>query len=146
MKERTPETEDLMQQGQEYVEKIRDSNDIIKDKDISKKLDRMERVVAAIFHEVDVNPAQASKLSVFMNYYLPTTEKLLEEYIDLDEKGVKGKNTEKTQAEISRALDSINEAFEGLLGRFYQEQERDVTSEIYAMEVIMKQEGLQGDE
>ena len=146
MKDRTPETEELLQQGQEYVEKIRDCNDIIKDKEISKKLDRMERVVATIFHEVDVNPAQATKLGVFMNYYLPTTEKLLEAYMDLDEKGVKGKSTEKTQAEISEALDSINEAFEGLLGRFYQEQERDVTSEIYAMEVIMKQEGLQSDE
>ena len=146
MKKRTPETEDLLQQGQEYVEKIRDSNDIIKDKEISKKLDRMERVVATIFHEVDVNPAQANKLGVFMNYYLPTTEKLLESYIDLDEKTIGKASTEKTKLEISRALDSINEAFEGLLGRFYQEQERDVTSEIYAMEVIMKQEGLQSDE
>ena len=146
MKKRTPETEDLLQQGHEYVEKIRDSNDIIKDKEISKKLDRMERVVATIFHEVDVNPAQANKLGVFMNYYLPTTEKLLESYIDLDEKTIGKASTEKTKLEISRALDSINEAFEGLLGRFYQEQERDVTSEIYAMEVIMKQEGLQSDE
>ena len=89
-----------------------------------------------------MNPAQANKLGVFMSYYLPTTEKLLEAYIDLDEKKVKGKSSQKTQKDIANALDSINNAFEGLLERFFQEQERDITSEIFAMEAIMKQEGL----
>ena len=145
MKERSRETEELLQQGEEYIGKIRDSNEIIKDKEISKKLDRMERVVATIFHEVDINPAQAKKLGVFLEYYLPTTEKLLESYIELDEKAVKGKHTEQTKKDISKALDSINNAFEGLLDRFYQEQEREVVSEIFAMETIMKQEGLQDD-
>lgn len=146
MNVRTKETEELLEQGQEYVEKIRDTNDLIKDKEISNKLDRMEKVVAAIFHEVDINPAQSNKLGVFMGYYLPTTEKLLEAYLELDEKEVKGKSVKKTKLDISKALDSINIAFESLLERFYEEQERDISSDIFAMEAIMKQEGLQNDE
>lgn len=148
MKTRTKETEELLSLGEEYIGKIRDSNDIIKDKDVTGKLDRMESVISAIFHEVDVNPAQAAKLGVFINYYLPTTEKLLTTYIDIEEKQVKGKNLQKTQRDIRNALDSINNAFEALLERFYEEQEIDVASEISAMEIIMKQEGLQteGDE
>ncbi len=142
---RTPETEELLEKGREYIEKIHDSNDIIKDKEISKKLDRMERVVSAIFHEVDVNPSQANKLGLLMGYYLPTTEKLLEAYMEMDEKQVRGKYTEKTLNEISNAIDSINDAFEGLLDRFYREQERDIVSEIYAMDAIMKQEGLRDE-
>lgn len=146
MNVRTKETEELLEQGQEYVEKIRDTNDLIKDKEISNKLDRMEKVVAAIFHEVDINPAQSNKLGVFMGYYLPTTEKLLEAYLELDEKEVKGKSIKKTKQDISKALDSINIAFESLLERFYEEQERDISSDIFAMEAIMKQEGLQNGE
>lgn len=146
MNVRTKETEELLEQGQEYVEKIRDTNDLIKDKEISNKLDRMEKVVAAIFHEVDINPAQSNKLGVFMGYYLPTTEKLLEAYLELDEKEVKGKSVKKTKVDISNALDSINIAFESLLERFYEEQERDISSDIFAMEAIMKQEGLQNGE
>ena len=142
MKEHSKEIEELLEQGEEFIGKIRDSSDLIKDKEVTKKLDRMEKVVSAIFHEVDMNPAQANKLGVFMSYYLPTTEKLLEAYIDLDEKKVKGKSSQKTQKDIANALDSINNAFEGLLERFFQEQERDITSEIFAMEAIMKQEGL----
>lgn len=145
MKIRTKETEELLAQGEEYIGKIRDSNDIIKDREVSAKLDQMERVVSAIFHEVDINPAQANKLGVFVNYYLPTTEKLLESYMEIDEKQVKGKSLQKTQRDITQALDSINNAFESLLERFYEEQELDVASDISAMGIIMKQEGLQTD-
>ncbi len=145
MGNQTKETREILEQGEEYIGKIRDSNDIIKDKEFSDKLDRMEKIVSAIFHEVEINPAQASKLGVFMSYYLPTTEKLLETYIELNERSVKGRSVEKTQSDIANALDSINNAYEGLLERFYQEQERDITGEIFAMETIMKQEGLSID-
>ncbi len=139
---RSEEIREVLEQGKEYVSKIHDCNDIIKDKEVSHKLDRMERIVAAIFHEVEINPSQAAKLGVFINYYLPTTEKLLESYIELDERQVKSKSVTKTQKDIENALDSINNAYEGLLERFYQEQERYISGEIFALESIMKQEGL----
>ena len=142
MKTRTPEVEDILIRGKEYLQKIRDSNALINDSRITAKLDQMERVVAAIFHEVDVNPKQADKLGVFMNYYLPTTEKLLETYIDIEEKIEKGATLRGTLVKISGSLDNINAAFETLLEQFYKEQALDVASEVSAMEVIMKQEGL----
>ena len=141
MKERSKAMQEIMNSGQRYIYKIHECNDIIKDKKISEKLDRMERVVSMIFHEVDVNPEQADKLGLFLNYYLPTTEKLLEAYIDLDEKEIKGKSLQKAQKEIELSLDTINDSFEKLLDKFYQEKELDIASDITAMEVIIKQEG-----
>ena len=147
MMSHSKEIEEILEEGQDYLGKIRDCNDIIKDKVISQKLDRMERVVEAIFHEIDVNPSRArgSKLDVFLNYYLPTTEKLLEAYIDNSEKKVQSKSTEKMQIDITRALDTINVAFEGLLEWFYKKKERDIVGEIFAMEKITAQEGLQSN-
>lgn len=142
MKERTEELQEIMSQGQEYIDKIHESNDIIKEKMISQKLDRMESVVATIFHEVDVNPKNADKLGMFMNYYLPTTEKLLEAYIEIDEKQIKGKSLEKTKKDIEEAIDKIIDSFEGLLDKFYQEKELDIATDISAMEILMKQDGL----
>lgn len=142
MRERTPEIEDLMQRGREYIAAIHEINDIIKDKSISDKLNRMEDVVATIFQEVDINPSQAQNLGMFMDYYLPTTKKLLETYVDMDTKKVKGENIRKTQAEIVGALDTINESFETLLERFYDEKEMDISSDIAVMGTMMKQEGL----
>lgn len=146
MKERTKEIQNILDQGQFYVNKIHESNDIIKDKIISEKLDRMEKVVSMIFHEVDISPAQADKLGMFMNYYLPTTEKLLGAYIEIDEKEIKGKTLQKTKKEIEGTIDKIIDSFEGLLDRFYREQEMDISTDISAMEILMKQEGLNESE
>ena len=77
-----------------------------------------------------------------MNYYLPTTEKLLEAYIDIDEKKVEGKSLEKSKKDIEGAIDKIIDSFEGLLDKFYQEKELDISTDISAMEVLMKQDGL----
>lgn len=142
MKERTKEMQAIMDQGQGYIDKIHESNDIIKDKIISQKLHRMENVVSMIFHEVDVNPQNADKLGMFMNYYLPTTEKLLEAYIEIDEKQIKGKSLEKTKKDIEGAIDKIIDSFEGLLDKFYHEKEMDIATDISAMEILMKQDGL----
>ena len=79
---------------------------------------------------------------MFMNYYLPTTEKLLETYIEIDEKQVKGTSLEKTKKDIDDAIDKIIDSFEGLLDKFYQQKELDIATDISAMEILMKQDGL----
>ncbi len=146
MKERTKEIAQILDAGQTYVDKIKDSNTIIKDKVISEKLYRMENVVKMILQEVDINPAYADKLGMFMNYYLPTTEKLLEAYIELDEKKANTMSSRKAKKDIENSLDTINRSFEGILDQFYQEQEMDIISDISAMEIMMAQEGLQSED
>ena len=76
------------------------------------------------------------------DYYLPTTEKLLETYIEIDEKQVKGTSLEKTKKDIDDAIDKIIDSFEGLLDKFYQQKELDIATDISAMEILMKQDGL----
>ncbi len=142
MKERTEEMNRIMEMGTQYIEKIHDSKSLIKDKSVSKKLDRMETIVSMIFHEVDTNPSQAASLGVFLNYYLPTTDKLIEAYISIGEKQITGRSLSKTKKEIENSLDTIILAFENILEKMYEEHEMDISSDIAAMEIIMEQEGL----
>ncbi|WP_290139376.1 5-bromo-4-chloroindolyl phosphate hydrolysis family protein [uncultured Dubosiella sp.] len=142
MGERTQEIQNILDQGHEHVKKIKECNDIIKDKAVSKKLDHMESVVSMIFYEVDVNPQYANQLRKFMNYYLPTTEKLLETYIEIGGKKIRGKSLNRTKKDIETALDKINESFDNLLDQFYEDRELDIRSDISTMEVLMKQDGL----
>ena len=51
---------------------------------------------------------------------------------------------EKTKKDIEGAIDKIIDSFEGLLDKFYQEKELDIATDISAMEVLMKQDGLTG--
>ena len=46
------------------------------------------------------------------------------------------------QAEITEALDTINDSFECLLEKFYDEKEMDIASDIKVMGTMMKQDGL----
>lgn len=142
LEERSEDIQDILDQGQGYIKKIHESNDIIKDKAISEKLNRLEKVVSMIFHEVDVNPNKADTLGMFMNYYLPTTEKLLTSYIDLNEKEIQGQTIKSTKKEIEEVLDKIIESFESLLDKFYQEQQMDISTDISTLETMLKQEGL----
>ena len=40
------------------------------------------------------------------------------------------------------AIDKLIESFEGILDKFYQEKELDIATDISAMEILMKQDGL----
>lgn len=136
------EITEVLRRGNEYVDSIRVSNSLIKEEEMSKKLDRLEHNVAAIFHEIQVNPKQAKKLNLFMSYYLPTTEKLLQAYIDIDSKQLTSEQARKTKGEILHAIDVINVAYENLLQKFYDEQAFEISVEVSALESVMKQKGL----
>ena len=144
--ERSAYVQNILDSGKEYIAKIHSLNDLIKDKVITEKLNRMEQIVATIFSEVDINPKQADRLGMLINYYLPTTEKLLEAYVDLSEKQVQGRSVQKTQKEIEEAIDKINRAYANILDQIFQEQEMDVASDISALSVMMRQDGLDTDD
>lgn len=142
IKARTPKIAQIMETGNQYIEKIHGFSTLVKDKSISKELGKMENIVSVIFHEIDANPEQAQSLGVFLNYYLPTTEKLLDAYVTIGEKQVSDRSSVKAKAEIEEAITTIITAFEGILEKLYEEQEMDISSDIAAMELSMKQDGL----
>ena len=83
---------------------------------------------------------------MFMNYYLPTTTKLIDAYRRMDQQEVQGENIRNAKHEIENSLDTINDAFEKLLDSFYKEEAMDVSSDISVMKMMMKQEGLAPDD
>lgn len=142
MRERSDEMSKIMDEGKRYLRKIHECNDIINDKRIGKQVDTIEQIVNSIFHEVDINPQYIDKLGLFTNYYLPTTEKLLDTYVSLDEKNVKSKSGLLAKKNIEDSLDMIVKSFENILDKFYKEIEKDVSVDIATMEQLMKLEGL----
>ena len=97
-----------------------------------------------IFNQVEKQPQLAADLRKFMNYYLPTTAKLVEAYKELDAQPVEGENISRTKKEIEETLDTINEAFEKLLDSFFEERAMDISSDISVLQTMLAQEGLTG--
>lgn len=140
------DVKELLDKGNEYVRKIHEANDRIAGEEVSEKLDRMENIVARIFAEVQKNPSLAGNLTMFMDYYLPTTTKLMDAYIEMDSHPMPGQNIQNSKDEIEGTLDTINDAFENLLDSFFKETALDVSTDISVMKNMMRQQGLTPDD
>ena len=106
----------------------------------------METLVDRIFDRVEQNPETVSDIRRLMEYYLPTTVKLLEAYEDLDAQPVQGENILSSKKEIEGTLDTLNMAFEKLLDDLFQDTAWDVASDISVLHTMLAQEGLTGND
>ena len=142
----SPEVKELLEKGNEYIRMIHEANDRIPGEEVTDKLNRMETITRRIFEEVRKRPELAGSLNLFMNYYLPTTTKLVKAYEEMDQQPVEGDNIKNAKREIENSLDTISDAFEKLLDSFFKEQAMDVSSDINVMKMMMQQDGLTEDE
>jgi len=101
--------------------------------------------VDKIFDRVEQNPASVGDIRKLMEYYLPTTIKLLQAYQDLDAQPVQGENIISSKKEIEKTLDTLNRAFEKLLDDLFQETAWDVSTDISVLHTMLAQEGLTED-
>ena len=135
----------VLQEGNEFVKQIHRYNDMIPDEEMSEKLSRLEGIMQRIFRQVEKDPDSAPDLHKLMNYYLPTTEKLILAYIDLDKHPSGSENIDRTRKEIEDAVDTVNEAFEKLFDDLFQDTAWDISSDISVMKNMMRQDGLMKD-
>lgn len=119
---------------------IRRANDRIADPVLSEKIDRLEEVAAKIFRLIEEQPEKKAKANTFLNYYLPTTQKLLDSYADFEEAGVSGENLSEAKARIADTMDNIVRGFEHQLDELYQAQALDVDSDIRVMEAMLRRD------
>ena len=141
----SPEVQKVVQAGDEYVKKIRAANDAIPGEEISAKISRMEMLVDRIFDRVEEHPESVDDIRKLMEYYLPTTVKLLDAYEDLDAQPVQGENIISSKKEIEKTIDTLNVAFEKLLDDLFQDTAWDLSSDISVLETMLAQEGLTED-
>ncbi len=140
----SPETDALLVERDRAVSEMRRLNDSIKDEKISAQITHLEVTTGKIIDAVVEKPSKLSQIRKFMNYYLPTTLKLLNAYDRMDSTGVSGANIDGTKGRIEDMLDTICTAFTRQLDDLYGEEAMDVSAEIKVMEQMLAQEGLGG--
>lgn len=139
------QTRKILKDGNAYIRMVHECNEKIRGEEMSYKLSRLESIMRRIFEQVEKVPESADDLHKFMDYYLPTTTKLLNAYIDLDRQEIAGENISATKREIEETLDTINSAFEKLLDGLFEDTAWDISSDISVMKTMMAQEGLTGE-
>lgn len=142
----SPEAQEVLRKGNEFLVKIRESNDAIPGEEISAKISRMEMIVQKIFERAGEHPEVITDLKKMMDYYLPMTVKLLDAYEDMDGQPVQGENITASKKEIEETIDTLNIAFEKLLDSIFRDIVWDVSTDISVLHTVLAQEGLTEDD
>lgn len=137
-----PELQSVIYQGKRAIADIRRLNDEIPDERISAQIDLIERLTAQIFDCVRKNPKKLSQIRQFLSYYLPTTIKLMEQYVTLQNQSLKTENITEGMQKIEDLLDKVIIAFQRQLDALFEADVVDITADIRVMEQMMASEGL----
>ena len=139
-----PEIDALLDERSKAVSEMRRLNDSILDPAISAQISHLEATTGKIIDAVVEAPSKLPQIRKFMNYYLPTTLKLLNAYDRMDATGASGTNIDGTKGKIGEMLGTICVAFSRQLDALYGEEALDISADITVMEQMLQQEGIGG--
>ncbi len=132
----------VINNGNRFLIAVREFNDDIEDEVVSKKLDELEGLTYQIFHELGRNPGKLHELDRLNNYYLPTIEKLIRSYAELDNYEYQESNLRDIKSEISNMLDDVNAALLKLVNDLFVYEKIDVQSDITVMKSMFERDGI----
>ena len=141
-----PELDALILERDRAVSEMKRLNDAIEDEGISRRIDQLEDATGKIIDQVIAHPEKLPQIRKFMNYYLPTTLKILNAYDRMGAAGVSGENIDGTMHRIETIMDTIVMAFHKQLDALFRDEAMDIASDITVMETLLAQEGLAGDQ
>ena len=125
---------------------MRALNDEIADETVSHDIDRIGELTSNIFGIVRAHPERREEVRKFMDYYLPTSLKLLARYEKLDAQGVEGTNISESKRQIEETMDTMVTAFEKQLDKLFLSESIDISADIAAMQNLMRADGLMENE
>ena len=137
--------DEMIAQGQLAMQEMRRLDDNIKDDIISGQIRKLEELSGKIFDQVKQTPEKLPQIRKFMNYYLPTTLKLLNTYDRMGAQGVSGGNIGATMERVENIMGTIVTAFEKQLDALFGAEALDISTDITVLENMMAREGLAED-
>jgi len=140
-----PQVDKLIKERDLAISEMRRLNANIENEKISRQINDMEYTTSKIFDHVIAHPEKEPQISKFLNYYLPTTMKLLNTYDRMGAQGVEGENITGTMKKVEDTLDMVVNAFHKQLDTLFAGEALDVSADITVMENLMKTEGLADD-
>ena len=104
------------------------------------KITEFLQIVGKIFELLKENPNTAKDLDKVINFYLPTTVKLMDNYIQLSEKPTD--SVKSSLKSMEQTMDLVNDGFMKMLDNIYQEKIMDLSSDMSVLKSMLRQEGL----
>ncbi len=140
------ELDKMIADGKKAISEMKRLDDNIEDETISAQIRRLEQISGKIFALVEEHPEKLPQVRKFMNYYLPTTLKLLNAYDRMSAQAVTGENISGTMERVENMMETIVKAFEKQLDGLFGAEAMDISTDITVLENMMAREGLVEDD
>ena len=137
-----PEVDPIIEEGNKALSEMGRLYMSIKDPEIRVKINEIMRITDKITQDAISDPKDIPKIRKFMNYYLPTTIKLLNAYDRMGSQGIEGENIDKSMKSIEEMLDAAIAAYKKQLDSLFANQALDIETDIAVMNAMLDREGL----
>ena len=132
----------MIAKGQKMLKQIRAENDAIPDQVLSGQMDELDRLCVQIFKTVAEKPQKAGDIRKFMDYYLPTTLKMLSSYRVMNQRGVSVSDMTEARSTLIRGMGMVLTACQKQLDNLYKDDMLDVSTDIDVLEQMLKRDGF----
>lgn len=139
-----PEIDPILQEGNRALSEMGRIYMSVRDVEVRGKINELMRITDKITQDAIHDPDDIPQIRKFMNYYLPTTIKLLNAYDRMSAQGIEGENLDKSMKSINEMLDQAIVAYKKRLDSLFENQALDIETDIAVMNQMLAREGLSG--
>ena len=136
----------VITKGQEMLKTIRTENALIPDETLSAQMNTLDEKCQQIFRTVYESPSKAPQVRKFMNYYLPTTLKMLANYRTMQQRGVSFQEMSQARDTAVRGMNMVLTACQKQIDNLHKENMLDISTDIDVMEQMLKRDGYTENE
>lgn len=133
--------EEIIKISSKEITSINLSISRIKNRSFLEKVIEIKKTIENITNIIKRYPEKAYVLDKFIEYYLPTTVKLIDAYTEYEIMESNDSKIKNSLAEIESSIEIINEAFEKIQLELMEDRTMDIKTDIDTMKILLNQEG-----
>ncbi len=132
--------------GQDMLATIRKENAAIPDQELTEQMNNLSIKCEQIFRTVSESPSKAPQVRKFMNYYLPTTLKMLANYRTMQQRGVSYGEMKQARETTVHGMNLILTACQKQIDNLHRDNMLDISTDIDVLEQMLKRDGFTENE
>ena len=132
--------------GQDMIATIKKENAAIPDQELTEQMNNLSIKCEQIFRTVSESPSIAPQVRKFMNYYLPTTLKMLANYRTMQQRGVSYGEMKEARETTVHGMNLILTACQKQIDNLHRDNMLDISTDIDVLEQMLKRDGFTENE
>ena len=140
----SPEVQAIIKEGRVALKEMGRLYSSIPNPEIRSKINELMSVSDKIVRDAIDDPSDVPQIRKFLDYYLPTTIKLLNAYDRMNSQEISGSNITGSMERIEDMLDTAIDAYKRQLDALFANQAADIQMDIEVMNGMLAREGQGG--